>query len=171
MCVPPWYRQLSTFCVEGELFHVVETLASAWIGSIHDDATFHELEPGTRKALVVDPGCIETHLILAKTTPDGRLRHAHLSKAVETGRRLWQSVFRREPERCWLSVTAIRPYKRTIDSLAVCCADCGDWTEALRLRRKLLRMNSIDDQGIRLRMGLSTQEIEENHHAQAGENE
>ena len=159
MPVPTWYHLPSTSRVGGSFFHLVETPASAWVDSIPETATFRDMAAGARMALQLDPGCIEAHLVLAETTTDGWLRHAHLVKAVETGRKLWNSVFRKDTDLAWWGVGATRPYMRAVDRLAICCADYGDRTEAVRLHRKLLRMNPYDNQGIRFRVGMSTAEI------------
>ena len=99
-----------------------------------------------------DPGCIEAHLHLADIAKDDRTAYAHLAKAVETGRQLWEPVAAAEEDFAFWGVTATRPFMRAIAALGHWYVEQGDNERASALYHELLAMNPLDSQGIRLRL-------------------
>ncbi|WP_431271783.1 hypothetical protein [Dankookia sp. P2] len=107
-------------------------------------------------ALREDPGCIEAHLFLAEHVIEDWECYAHLSKAVETGRALWEPVAAREAAAdegfSWWGVFATRPYMRAIAALADWQREHGDVESAAELYQDLLAKNPHDNQGIRYKL-------------------
>ncbi len=83
------------------------------------------------------------------------MAYAHLAKAVETGKTLWDPVAAEQDDFAWWGVMATRPYMRAIKELALWHADCGDDVTSHRLLNQLLEMNPVDSQGIRYLMAES----------------
>src|SRR6059058_278000 len=92
MRMSDWLNKPTTARVGGNWFHTVESPASEAVSRLEDETVPREKVMFALIALMDDPGCIEAHLHLADVAKDGRTAYAHLAKAVETGRQLWEPV-------------------------------------------------------------------------------
>ena len=92
MRMSDWLTAQTTARVGGGWFHTVETPAATVIKRMEDEPVFANRVRFAFIALTDDPGCIEAHLFLAEHTGDEHRARAHLEKAVETGRQLWEPL-------------------------------------------------------------------------------
>lgn len=136
----------------GDWFHTVESPAAEAISRLEDEAAPRDKVMFALIALMDDPGCIEAHLHLADFAKDPRTAYAHLAKAVETGRKLWEPVAAADDDFSYWGVTATRPFVRAIAALGHWHAEQGDHESAAALYEELLSMNPLDSQGICYRM-------------------
>lgn len=90
-----------------------------------------------RRALDVDPDCLDAHSLLAALADNPA---PHLRAAVEIGERLWAPVFD-EPLMNWARMAGTRPWMRAMLDLAAIAPE----EEALRLRA---RLRVLDPEGI-----------------------
>ena len=152
MPAPDWLRKPTTATVGGTFFHTVQSPADPWLESMERQTTFRDAAIAAVGALRDDPGCIEAHLFLAIHSKEPHLAYAHLTKAVATGKKLWEPVAAAEDDFVWWGVSATRPYMRAIKELALWYAECGDDVSSTQLFNQLLEMNPNDNQGIRYLM-------------------
>ncbi len=103
-----------------------------------------------RAALRLDPDCADAYNILAfasAKSPEERVKFYR--QAVEVGRRLLgEGPFRQFAGMLW-GVIEARPYMRGLHGLGLALWEAGEREEAIRIYRKLLRLNVNDNQGIR----------------------
>lgn len=103
-----------------------------------------------RRALDLCPDCADAYVILAQE--DAKTREAALGlfkKGVDAGKRaLPAGVFEKSQGKFW-EVMETRPYMRARLGLAECLWDLGKKDEALGHLRELMRLNPVDDQGVR----------------------
>ena len=149
MTAPDWLHKQTTATVGGTFFHMVQSPADPWVRSMERQTTFRDAAIAAVGALRDDPGCIEAHLFLASHAKEPHVVYAHLSKAVETGKGLWEPIAAAQDDFAWWGVAATRPYMRALKEFAEWHADCGDDVTAHRLYNQLLSMNPNDNQGIR----------------------
>ncbi len=158
MAAPAWLHEPTTAVVGGTFFHMVQSPAEPWLQSMERQATFEGAAVAAVGALKEDPGCIEAHLFLARHAKEPHLAYAHLSKAVATGRALWEPLAAAQDDFAWWGVTATRPYMRAIKEFALWHADAGDDLTTQRLFDQLLEMNPADSQGIRHLLATTAEE-------------
>jgi hypothetical protein len=152
MAKPAWTDLPTSAKVGGEMFLVVNSPADAFVARMEDDQNLYDRLILATRALRHDPGCIEAHLLLAEHAVYVHERFAHLNKAVETGRALWEPVADKDNDFAWWGVSATRPYMRAIAALGAAHVDWGDESMAAKLYDRLLTMNPNDNQGIRHRV-------------------
>lgn len=147
-----WRYQPATSKVGGDWFHVVESPAQPTIDRMEKESVSRDKVRFALIALMNDPGCIEAHLFLAEHAKENDAQYAHLAKAVETGRQLWEPVAAAQDDFAYWGVTATRPYMRAIAALGAWYLANEDTETAIELYGSLLTLNPHDNQGIRFRL-------------------
>jgi tetratricopeptide (TPR) repeat protein len=102
------------------------------------------------KALSISPDCADAYVILAeeeaKTVEQAK---EFYQKGVEAGKRaLGKEKFKEYKGHFW-GIIASRPYMRARAGLAQCLWELGQYDEAIKHYREMLRLNPNDNQGIR----------------------
>jgi hypothetical protein len=148
----------TTAKVGSDWFQVVESPADALVQRMESEPDLRNQLILAGRALRHDPGCIDAHLLLAEHAGYVHERFAHLRKAVETGRALWEPVAAKDNDFYWWRVSATRSYMRAIAALGAAYVDWGDESMAAKLCDRLLTMSPNDNQGIRHRVAEMTVE-------------
>lgn len=146
-----WLNEPTTARVGGDVFHAVESPATAVVARMEQEPEFRNKVRFAFIALTDDPGCIEAHLFLAEHTGDEQRARAHLEKAVATGRQLWEPFAAAQDDFAYWDVTATRPFMRALAALGDLYAAQGDEDAAQEVYEELLAKNPVDSQGIRFR--------------------
>ena len=101
-----------------------------------------------RKALELDPDCIDAHVLLAHYAETDAEAAALLRAAVDAGDRVWKDLLK-DKEMEWWGFIGTRPYMRAMHELGMVLERLQRKDEATVLYKKLLRLNKNDNQGIR----------------------
>jgi tetratricopeptide (TPR) repeat protein len=103
-----------------------------------------------RKALQVDPDCVDAYLILAEYQADSPQEAlTYLTKAVEAGRRsLGPATFSDDVGHFW-GLLETRPFMLAMAGQAQVLAVLGAHDEAILVYQEMRRLNPDDNQGIR----------------------
>jgi hypothetical protein len=147
-----WPNRPTTAKIGGDWFHIVESPATPILERMEKKTDHREKVLGALIALNADPGCIEAHMFLAEHSQSDRDVHAHLVRAIRTGRELWEPIATAQDDFAYWGDTATRPYMRAIAALGAWHAERGDIESATDVYNRLLTMNPTDNQGIRYRL-------------------
>jgi tetratricopeptide (TPR) repeat protein len=102
-----------------------------------------------RKALEESPDCADAYVILAEECADLERARDFYAQGVAAGERaLGPAAFEENAAPFWGDIRT-RPYLRALFGLARCLEDLDQGEEALTHYRKLLRLNPVDNQGVR----------------------
>jgi tetratricopeptide (TPR) repeat protein len=103
-----------------------------------------------KRALKLDPDCVDALVLLADLDAPSRAAHIEaLQAAVAAGERSLGKKFMRENEgRFWLMLDT-RPYMRALDTLGGELAGAGMSRDAIAVYEKMLAHNPNDNQGVR----------------------
>jgi tetratricopeptide (TPR) repeat protein len=122
-----------------------EIMYDAW-----DSETARERIKLAKKALSVSPDCADAYNLLAdeeaRTLDEAKELY---QKGVEAGERaLGKKVFKEYKGHFW-GYFPSRPYMRSRAGLMRCLWESGEHAEAIRHAKEMLKLNTIDNQGIR----------------------
>ena len=101
-----------------------------------------------KKALELDPKCIDAYNLLSFGSAKPSDKIALLRQAVEVGDEIWKPYLN-DDEMEWWGFMGTRPYLRAMHNLGLALEDADKTSEAEILYRRLLNLNSNDNQGIR----------------------
>jgi tetratricopeptide (TPR) repeat protein len=102
-----------------------------------------------RKALEIDPDCVDAYVLLAENAPDRKEALALYEQGVAAGeRRLGPAYFQQNAGHFW-GLLETRPYMRAREGLATALWTAGRRDEAIKHEQEMLRLNPGDNQGIR----------------------
>jgi len=102
-----------------------------------------------RKALEICPDCADAYVMLAEHCSDVQKAKDLYSQGVAAGERaLGKKFFEEEAGNFW-GILQTRPYMRARLGLAQCLEELGQLEEAAEHYRELLRLNPMDNQGVR----------------------
>jgi len=102
-----------------------------------------------RKAIEVCPDCADAHVILAEGATTPEKAGEFYAAGVEAGKRALGEPFFRENAGQFWSVTSTRPFMRALSGLAEAQATIGQADKAIDNYQELLRLNPVDNQGVR----------------------
>jgi len=103
----------------------------------------------TRKALEICPDCADAYVLLAERCSDIQKARDLYAKGAAAGERtLGKKFFKEEAGNFW-GILETRPYMRARLGLAQCLEALGQVEEAVEHYREMLRLNPMDNQGIR----------------------
>ncbi len=103
-----------------------------------------------KKALVIDPDCVDALILLAEET--GKTRRSLIEqyrKAVAAGERSLGAKFIKQNTGHFWAMHETRPYMRALEGLAGNLRADGELSESLDTYRKMLILNPGDNQGVR----------------------
>ncbi len=103
-----------------------------------------------KKAIGVDPDCVDALILLAEET--GKTRRSRIElyrKAVAAGERSLGAEFIEENTGYFWGMHETRPYMRALEGLAANLRADGELLESLATYRKMLILNPGDNQGVR----------------------
>lgn len=102
-----------------------------------------------RKALEICPDCADAYVLLAERCSDIQKAKKLYEQGVAAGERaLGKEFFEEEAGNFW-GILQTRPYMRARLGLAQCLEELGQSEEAAEHYRELLRLNPMDNQGVR----------------------
>lgn len=102
-----------------------------------------------KKALKLNPDCIEAYEYLGDSYSYYDKRQEYLEKGVEIGRRIFGGQFMKENKGHFWLVPETRPFMRCLAGLAECYYGPGQTHKAIEIWEEMLRLNPGDNQGIR----------------------
>jgi tetratricopeptide (TPR) repeat protein len=104
----------------------------------------------TKRALKLDPDCVDALVILAGIETDSpRQLIERLQQAVAAGERSLGTAFIRENKGHFWGLIETRPYMRALAQLAGLQRSIGLNADALKTYEKILELNPNDNQGVR----------------------
>ncbi|MFB0524472.1 MAG: tetratricopeptide repeat protein [Phycisphaerae bacterium] len=102
-----------------------------------------------RKALEICPDCADAYVLLAERCSDVQKAKDLYAQSVAAGERaLGEEFFEKEAGNFW-GILETRPYMRARLGLAQCLEGLGQLEEAVHHYHELLRLNPMDNQGVR----------------------
>lgn len=102
-----------------------------------------------RKALEICPDCADAYVVLAEHCSDvQKAKHLYAQGVAAGERALGKKFFEEEASNFW-GILQTRPYMRARLGLAQCLEVLGQLEEAAHHYRELLRLNPMDNQGVR----------------------
>ena len=102
-----------------------------------------------RKALARSPDCADAYVLLAEASSDARQAKRFFAEGVQAGiRALGPQRFVADVGHFW-GIVETRGYMRARQGLAEALWVLGEHTEAIAHAREMLRLNPMDNQGIR----------------------
>ena len=101
---------------------VVESPADPIVNDAWEAEAGAERAALLRRALAIDPDCLDAHVLAAAIACEEEGRIAHLRRAVEIGDRLWTPLLD-EPLMRWDQMPGPRPWLRAMLDLAVLTGD------------------------------------------------
>jgi tetratricopeptide (TPR) repeat protein len=102
-----------------------------------------------KKALKLDPDCIEAYEYLGESYQYYYKRQAYFEKGIEIGRRIFGGDFLKANKGHFWHITETRPFMRSLNSLAECYYAPGRTGKAIEIWKELLELNPGDNQGVR----------------------
>jgi len=122
-----------------------DLIYDAWEASSAEEAAFLALD-----ALKISPDCADAYVILAQIMSRTLEEAIYMYRqAVEAGERaLGKEAFEEDVGYFWGALET-RPYMRARLGLAQCLWEAGDYEEAVEHYWELLRLNPMDNQGVR----------------------
>lgn len=101
------------------------------------------------KALKTSPYCADAYNLLARESEDLQEKTELYRKAVAMGRiALGEETFREDSGHFWMLIDT-RPFMIGMGGLADCLWKTGQTGEAIEIYREMLRLNPLDNQGVR----------------------
>jgi tetratricopeptide (TPR) repeat protein len=102
-----------------------------------------------KEALSISPDCADAYNLLAEEAKTLEEAKELYQKGVDAGRRaLGEKVFKEDVGHFW-GYLPTRPYMRSLAGLMECLWELGKHDEAISHARKMLKLNTSDNQGIR----------------------
>ena len=102
-----------------------------------------------RRALEIDPGCVDALTLVARSFEDSTDAVLLLDAAVEVGaRRLGEPMFETGLGKFW-GIYETRPYMRALLALAEAELDSMDFGKAFEFYRRLIELSEDDNLGVR----------------------
>ncbi|MEL7469625.1 MAG: hypothetical protein AAFN27_14310 [Pseudomonadota bacterium] len=127
----------------------IESPGDPWVEKAWNSKAPATRRKHARKALTVDPDCIDAYVLLAHEAESDAEQVALLREAVRVGDRLYAPILD-DPDMHWWGFIGTRPYMRAMQILGLAHEAIGDRADAEAIYRRLLDMNPGDNQGIRM---------------------
>ena len=115
------------------------------------DSTVRRRKMLIKKALKLDPDCVEAWILMAEKKAENNLQKAiiYARNAVAAGERsLGPEIFKEGTGHFW-GIVATRPYMRAMQLLAELLRMHKEHDEAITVYQKILQLNPGDNQGVR----------------------
>lgn len=125
-----------------------DLVLEAW--DLHPDAG----KGKARKALDLDPDCIEAYEYLGSVERSVGKAIEYYKKGIKIGRKQFGGEFLEENKGHFWSIFETRPFMRCLQNYADCLYMKGDIEECVSVLEEIIDLNPNDNQGVRDQLGL-----------------
>ena len=115
-----------------------------------------------KKALELDPNCIEAYEYLATMEDNPEVSIAFLEKGIEIGKRIFGGKYLQEHKGMFWGFHETRPFMRCLSQYSECLYAVGKVKECVAVLEEMIELNPNDNQGVRDQLLLYLTELGEN---------